>query len=213
MAKKAATKRGLSRSLLGPFRKSGGQSGTSGPRRRRWLLRSVLALFVLWLIACFLVVAEPTVNKPAKVDAIVVLGPPGVDGRVTEALSLAKQKYADTVVISVGDGVSVGGPAGARSACRNDNPAYQVICFQPSPTTTRGEAEELGRLVARHHWNSLIVVTSTYHISRGRLIVQRCVPAKVLMVAAPGKPSATEWAYQFLYQTGGFVKAFLHPKC
>ena len=88
-----------------------------------------------------------------------------------------------------------------------------MICFQPDPTTTRGEAEEIGRLARQHHWHSVIVVTSTYHVSRARLIVERCMPGTVLMVAAPGKPSLEGWGYQFLYQTGGFAKALLHPSC
>ena len=101
----------------------------------------------------------------------------------------------------------------AKSACQNQNPAYRVICFKPSPATTRGEAEEIGRLARQHHWKSLIVVTSMYHVSRARLIVTRCMPGTVLMVAAPGKPSVADWAYQFLYQTGGFIKAGLHRAC
>ncbi len=178
-------------------------------RWRRWLIRSVVAVFVLWLIACFLVVAEPSVNKPAKVDAILVLGPPDVDGRVTEAYQLAAQHLAGTVVISVESDEQFR----AKSACRNQNPAYQVICFQPSPKTTQGEAEEIGRLAAQHHWKSIIVVTSKYHISRARVIVERCLPGQVLMVAAPGKPSLTKWGYEFLYQTGAFAKAMLNRKC
>ena len=33
------------------------------------------------------------------------------------------------------------------------------------------------------------------------------------MVAAPGKPSVSDWAYQYLYQSGAFVKAMLHRGC
>lgn len=169
----------------------------------------MLALLVLWLAACFLVVAEPTVNRPARADAILVLGPPDVDGRVTEAFALARQHYARTVVVSVESDAQLR----AKSACRDDNPDYQVICFQPSPRTTQGEAEEIGRLAAQRHWRSIIVVTSKYHISRARLIVDRCVSGRVLMVAAPGRPSLTTWAYQFLYQTGAYVKAFIKRAC
>lgn len=181
------------------------------PRRRwrRWLGATLAGLLVLWLAACFLVVYEPTINHVSRADAILVLGPPDVDGRVTEAYALARAHYAGTVVISVESDEQ----QQKKSACRNENPAYQVICFQPSPKTTRGEAEELGRLARQRHWTSVIVVTSKYHVSRARLIVGRCLPGKVMVIAAPGKPSALTWAYQFLYQTGGYAKAWLHRSC
>ncbi len=176
---------------------------------RRGLVKIVLALLAIWLVGCYLVVAEPTVNKPEKVDAILVLGPPNVDDRAQAAYALARARYASTVVVSVESERQLQ----LTSACRNKNPAYQVICFQPDPATTRGEAREIGRLAEKHGWKSIIVVTSKYHVSRARLIVDRCLPGTVLMVAAPGKPSATKWAYEFAYQSGAYVKAFLHRSC
>ncbi len=175
----------------------------------RLLVKVLVALVLAWLLACLLVVAEPTVNKPVRSDAILVLGPPLVDGRLDEALRLADEHYAGTVVISIG------WAKGRQrvAACADDNPAYRVICFQPDPTTTRGEAEQLGSLARAHGWHSVLVVTSKYHVSRARLIVQRCMPGTVRMIAAPGKQSLGDWAYQFAYQTGGFVKAFLHRSC
>jgi hypothetical protein len=173
------------------------------------LTKAVLALVLAWLAACYLVVAEPAVNQPVRSDAILVLGPPLVDGRLDEALRLAAEHQAGTLVISIG------WPKGRQRipACANDNPAYQVICFQPRPTTTRGEAEELGRLARDRGWHSVLVVTSRYHVSRARLIVGRCMPGTVRMIAAPGQPSLTDWAYQFAYQTGAFAKALLHRSC
>ena len=180
------------------------------PLRRCWLLaKAVLALLLAWLAACCLVVAEPTVNRPVRSDAILVLGPPLVDGRLDEALRLAAGHYAGSVVISIGW-------AKGRQripACANDNPAYQVICFQPQPTTTRGEAEEIGRLARDRGWRSVLVVTSKYHVSRARLIVSRCVPGTVRVLASSGELSWSDWLYQFAYQTGGFAKAFLHRQC
>ncbi|MEO9240377.1 MAG: YdcF family protein, partial [Jatrophihabitantaceae bacterium] len=124
--------------------------------KRGWVFRIALGLLVVWLIGCLVVIVEPTVNKPAKVDAILVLGPPDVDGRVTAAYALARAHYAATVVISVTSALQFQ----RKSACRNDNPQYQVICFQPHPATTQGEAREIGQLAREHHWKSIIVVTS-----------------------------------------------------
>jgi uncharacterized SAM-binding protein YcdF (DUF218 family) len=164
---------------------------------------------VVWLIGCLVVVVEPTVNKPARADAILVLGPPDVDGRAEAAYALARAHYASTVVVSVQSDLQ----QQVKGACRNQNPGYQVICFQPNPRTTQGEAREIARLARAHHWKSIIVVTSTYHISRARMIIQRCLPGTVLMVAAPGKPSVSTWAWQFAYQTGAYLKALAKPGC
>lgn len=177
--------------------------------KARFLAIVVLGLLLSWLAACYLMVLEPTVNKLAKVDAVLVLGPPDVDGRAEAAYALARAHYASTVVISVASDKQ----QQVKGACRNQNPAYQVICFQPHPATTQGEAQEIEQLAKQHGWKSIIVVTSKYHISRARLIIERCLAGKVLMVAAPGKPSVAQWAYQFAYQTGGYLKAFLHRGC
>jgi hypothetical protein len=181
-------------------------------RGRRFLLAALGTLLVLllgWLGACYQLVGHPRLDRPVRVDAILVLGPPDADGRAEQAYALARAHYADTVVVSVGwqRGLLT------RSACREPNPYFKVICFVPEPGTTQGEAREIGKLAAAHHWNSVIVVTSTYHVSRARMIVSRCLPGQVLMVAAPGKPSVSDWAYQYLYQSGAFVKAMLHRSC
>jgi uncharacterized SAM-binding protein YcdF (DUF218 family) len=166
-------------------------------------------VLVIWLLGCYLVLVEPTVNKPTKVDAILVLGPPDVDGRAEAAYALARAHYAGTVVVSVQSDLQ----QQVKGACRNQNPGYQVICFQPQPGTTRGEAREIGRLARAHHWHSIIVITSTYHISRARMIIQRCLPGTVLMVAAPGRPAISTWLKQFFYQSAAYVKAFASPGC
>jgi uncharacterized SAM-binding protein YcdF (DUF218 family) len=175
----------------------------------RRLTVAVLVLLLVWLAGCFLLVVRPPTNRPVRSDAILVLGSPTVDGRLEEGLRLAEAGYADTLVISIG------WAKGRQriAACADDNPRYRVICFQPDPPTTRGEAQELGRLARQRNWNSVLVVTSVYHVSRARLIVDRCMPGTVRMVATSARPSLAGWAYQFGYQTGGFAKALLHRSC
>ncbi|MBV9823474.1 MAG: hypothetical protein JO144_14665, partial [Actinobacteria bacterium] len=118
-----------------------GRHGARGPVARRsrlvtWLRRvlaAVLALLLVWLVACFWLVMHPAENSPVRSDAILVLGSPTVDGRADEGVRLAEAGYAGTLVISIGW-------AKGRQrvpACADDNPRYRVICFQPDPTTTR----------------------------------------------------------------------------
>lgn len=181
-------------------------------RARRWLRRAIgllAALVVVWLVGGYFVIVRPATDAPAPVDAILVLGPPSVDHRATDALAMAAAGQAHTVVISVptDSGWRI------RRACELPVPEYTVICFKPDPSTTRGEAEQIRRLADEHGWRSLMVITSTYHVTRARLIVQRCFSGRLLMVAASGRPSPGNYAFQYLYQTGGFVKAFLHRAC
>ena len=55
-----------------------------------------------------------------------------------------------------------------------------VRCFDAHPFSTQGEAE----WAARQPWRSVVVVTSTYHVRRTRMIFDRCVEGRVAVVGA-----------------------------
>lgn len=186
--------------------------GVRGVTRRRWLRRTLLAvgvLFVAWLVACYLVVVDPTVNRPTHADAVVVLGPPIGNGRLETALGLVDQGYATNLVISLNS------PKQRQAArvCARPPTGVSVTCFTADPATTQGEAQNIRRLASAQHWNTIIVVTSTYHVSRARLIISRCFDGTLEMVAAHTHTSLLNWAYQFAYQTGGYVKAAVNRGC
>ena len=177
-------------------------------RRRkviRWSVLIFTALFLAWFGTAFLVVAMPDSNKPRQVDAIVVLGPPGDQNRFRNAAALAKAGYAPNIVISLAINPHTGP---TERFCQTPQPKLNVYCFHPDPATTQGEARQIAKLAAEHHWQSVMVVTSRYHISRARMIVKRCYPGQVIMVESHGSISPYIWAYQFAEQTGGFLKAF-----
>ncbi len=180
-------------------------------RRRVGVLGAlVLVLALTWLVGGYFVIVRPATDLPARVDAIFVLGPPDVSDRLDLAARYAREGYASNLVVS-----AAVLPA-QRAVCEHGVPGapqVRVTCFQPEPATTRGEAEQLRRLVAAHHWSSVLVVTSTYHISRARMILQRCYSGRLLMVPARRGIGAADWAYQYLYQTGGYAKALLNPGC
>jgi uncharacterized SAM-binding protein YcdF (DUF218 family) len=167
------------------------------------------ALVGAWLLFCFVVIAHPrATHRPKPADAIMVLGP-SIDSRVSTALSLAATLRISQIVISVGDtsGQTSQGP------CARPPSGITVTCFQPEPYTTQGEARELGRLAAEHHWTSVIVITATPHISRSHMIIKRCYGGSVQMVRDPAPISIGKWAYQFLYQSAAFGKALLRSGC
>ena len=169
----------------------------------------MLVLVLIWLVGGYFVVVRPHVNHPQQSDAIVVLGPPDDNGRIDTALALIDKHIANNLVISVGSPEQFH----AKHLCTTPQQGFSVTCFEPDPATTRGEAEEVKRLASQHGWKSIIVVTSTYHISRARMIVKRCFDGKLYMVAARRGISLWTWGYQYLYQTAGYTKAFLLTSC
>jgi uncharacterized SAM-binding protein YcdF (DUF218 family) len=170
---------------------------------------SLLVLFLVWVVGGYFVLVRPHVNHPQHADAIVILGSLDENNRVETALALLSKHVASTLVISV----PAGDQRAAQDLCTKPQAGFTVACFRPDPATTRGEAEEIRRLASQHGWKSIVVVTSTFHISRARMIVKRCFDGRLYMVAARKGISFGRWVYQYFYQTAGYVKAFLHRGC
>jgi uncharacterized SAM-binding protein YcdF (DUF218 family) len=145
--------------------------------------RVVVALFCVFLVA--LVVASavlfvwPSQDSPTQADAVVVLAG-SKKRRLDRALGLMRRRVAPTLVIS--DGRVAGWPE-ANRLCAG-HAAFRVVCFRASPYSTRGEAETVARIAAARHWRSLVVVTSTYHVRRAKLLFERCFPGRVQTVGA-----------------------------
>jgi uncharacterized SAM-binding protein YcdF (DUF218 family) len=124
---------------------------------------AVVARFVLW----------PVQDEPRHADAVVVLA--GDHLRLGKALELMTRRVAPTLVIS--DGLAPGWRQ-ANRLCRG-GARFRVLCFRPSPYSTRGEARAMARMASARGWRSVVVVTSTYHVTRARLLFDRCVDAQV----------------------------------
>ena len=116
----------------------------------------------------------PTVDLPRSADAIVSL-----DGdrprRLRRAVELAAQGVAPTLVVVRGEAV-------APELLTARGLPFEVLSVVPEPSTTRGEARAVARLASERDWRRILVVTSSYHIPRARLIFRRslvCEPAFV----------------------------------
>ena len=140
----------------------------------------------------------PTQGMPSRVDAIVMLDSPGHPLKF--AVRLATQYRAPVLVVSQGTPVS-------HDPCPSPVPRVTLICFNPTPPTTQGEAEFVGRLAKKYHWHSIAVVAITPQDSRARLRVARCFPGQVYVVAAPIKLST--WPYQIAYEWAALIKALV----
>jgi uncharacterized SAM-binding protein YcdF (DUF218 family) len=80
-----------------------------------------------------------------------------------------------------------------------------VICFNPSPDTTQGEAEYAARLARQYHWHSIALVTITPQDSRARLRMERCFGGHVYVMPAPIRLRL--WPYELAYEWGATIKA------
>ncbi len=85
--------------------------------------------------------------------------------------------------------------------------AYRVICFQPYPGTTQGEAQFVGRLAKQYHWHSVALVTTPDQDTRARIRFGRCVADGVYVVTTP--LAASQWPYAIAYQWGALFKALV----
>jgi hypothetical protein len=165
---------------------------------------AVLALGVIALgAATARLFIWPDRGMPARVSAIVMLNGPG--DRLDTALDLAWQHRAPFVVISRGSPYW-----GHGSICAPRIPRVKVICFEPNPATTKGEAEFVGQLARKYRWQSVALVTITPQDTRARLRVERCFAGPVYVMTAP--MSLSGWPSQIAYEWGAFVKALVFQR-
>ena len=160
-------------------------------------------LFVVFAAATARVLVWPVQGAPAHVDAIVVLAGPG--DRLPAALALARERRAPDLVVSRG-WMGYGGP------CPPPVSGVRILCFEPSPGDTRGEAEYVGALARRNDWHSLLVVAIRPQAARAQLLFDRCFTGQVYISTAP--LPAGSWPYQIAYGWGALVKAiFVNRSC
>jgi hypothetical protein len=174
-------------------------------RGKRWH-KVLIALAAVFFVACAATARLfiwPDQGMPSRVDAIVMLDGPG--NALNVAVRLAAQHRAPFLVVSQGTPAS-------RDPCPKPVPGVTLICFNPVPPTTQGEAEFVGRLARKYHWQSIAVVAITPQDSRARLRVERCFDGHVYMVSASIRLNS--WPYQIAYEWAALGKAvFIQRGC
>jgi hypothetical protein len=173
--------------------------------RRRRVIVALLIMLAGFAVATVRLFVLPSQGMSAHVDAIVMLNGPG--DRLTTALDLAWAHRAPMIVISRGSPYW-----GHGSVCAPRIPRVRVICFDPDPDTTRGEAEFAGLLAKRYRWRSIVLVATTPQDTRARLRIGRCFPGKIYVVNA--SLPAAQWLYAIPYEWGATVRAlFFQRSC
>jgi uncharacterized SAM-binding protein YcdF (DUF218 family) len=155
------------------------------------------------------VYVAPQIDQLRRADAIFVLGGSG-DGAYTLGLEYALQGKAAQVVFS---NPNANEAIWLEDLCDHQRYAFKVTCVEPNPPTTRGEARALGRLATAQGWQRVIVLTGTPHISRARYIIQRCFTGDLMMAKSESDLSLLDWAWSYVYQTAGYVRAVLQAGC
>jgi hypothetical protein len=169
-------------------------------RGRRWRkpLLALVVIIVAFCAATARLFIWPPQGMPPRVSAIVMLDGPG--NALDVAVRLAVRHRAPFLVISQGTPAS-------RDPCPRQVREVTLICFNPVPATTQGEAEFIGRLAKKYRWQSVAVVAITPQASRARLRVERCFAGQVYVVTAPLTRST--WPYQITYEWAALVKALV----
>ena len=140
----------------------------------------------------------PATGMPARVSGIVMLAGPG--DRLAVATQLAREQRAPVLVVSRG-WMGYGGP------CPSAIQGVRIICFNPDPGNTRGEAEAIGRLARRYGWHSVALVTTRPQDTRAWIQVGRCYGGSIYVATAP--LTWSDWPYQIAYGWGALAKALV----
>jgi uncharacterized SAM-binding protein YcdF (DUF218 family) len=170
--------------------------------RRHWRIAAVIMTVLVTAVGAITLrlFIWPASGAPARASAIVMLE--GLEqSRLVLAVSLARQHRAPMLVISQGSH-GYGGP------CPEPVRGVKLICFDPNPPNTRGEALYVAQLAREYHWTSIILVTNREQDTRGRLLVSMCFRGPIYVDTLP-LGSVKNTAYQVAYEWGALVKSLI----
>lgn len=177
--------------------------------RTRWIIAGVLLTIAIvfgWItIALF---ASPTVDDPGQADAIVMLA--GGKRRLPKVVELVGDGVADTVVLAS----KWVPPVWASSPCNTREspfgPGVRVLCFEPDPSSTRGEARFVAELAEAQGWDSLVVVASTDQVTRARMLFERCWDGELAIV---GVDHHQPFPVRAVYEWAAMAKVLVNTGC
>ncbi len=172
--------------------------------RLRWTRLRVLVAtvtVVVFLVLTAVLFVWPTTNAPQRVNAIVVLSGSPWSTRWQKGVDLARDGYAPVLVQS----------DPSWTPCPRGPARVEVICFDPVPATTQGEAVDVARIAAEHHWDRLLVVAIVTQTTRARIRFERCYHGTVLFSAVSPRGVAG-WLFNIAYEWGALGKALIFQR-
>lgn len=88
-----------------------------------------------------------------------------------------------------------------------------VLCAHPEPFTTQGEARNLGRVAREQGWRSVTVISHRSHLTRARILMNRCFDGEVRMVPRNVERGKRVWLRALVYESGAMVKTVVMRGC
>lgn len=176
-------------------------------RRRLGIVLAVVVV-AFGALTALLFVRPSSDRVPASADAVALLSG-GSGDRLPRAVGLVTEGVASVLVIP--NGLDPKWPD-ANRLCTGEHD-FEVICPQPEPDTTRGEAAALEHLAAELGWRRIVVVTSRYHLTRAELLLDRCVPAaEVRIVSSKPAGGPLRWTGWVAHEWLGLVDTVLFDR-
>jgi uncharacterized SAM-binding protein YcdF (DUF218 family) len=152
------------------------------------IARVLGAIALLWAFGFVLfLLAMPGPLGDVKTDGIVVLT--GAPGRIDHGIALLQQHAAQRMLIS---GVAPEVRPDELAAEYHSPPALFACCIDlgHEAVDTRSNAEETASWVKHHHYRSIRIVTSDWHLARARLELGKTLAPDVT-VLDDGVPNNT----------------------
>jgi uncharacterized SAM-binding protein YcdF (DUF218 family) len=161
----------------------------------------LLLLYALGFVLFTFTLGHPAPATAAATDAAVVLT--GGSGRLEHAIDVLRQHKAGRLLVS-GTDPSVT----KRDLARRipDSAALLSCCVDlgSESVDTRSNAEETARWLAAHHFHSLRLITSDWHMRRARYEFRKALNGKYVVV-----PDAVRTEPSFLLLFGEYNKYLL----
>lgn len=181
-------------------------------RTRRILGAAALAVLLAgsaWAALAYRFILRPAVDPLEPTDATYVLASGGGVDVITRGLHT---KLPGRVLVVSTTAELMALPAYARLCAAGTDGVREVVCTTPHPLTTRGEARVFAALARDRGWTSVTVVSHRTHISRTRMLMERCFPGTVRMHVQESE-GRSDKAVAVLYETGAYAKAALLRGC
>lgn len=178
-------------------------------RRRSPTNQVLLGLLILavlisgWTAFVFPRLDQARADPPAHTEVIYLLG--GEEHGAEMGFRMLDEGRGDTLVLSwVGDEVP---------ECITGYRGHRVICVEPYPATTQGEAMLLPQLMDQNEWKSVTVATWPAHLPRTRLLFERCYSSHISYAATSQQYGDIERVTKAMYETFSLAKAVATPGC
>lgn len=137
-------------------------------------------------------------DKLAKADAIVVISGGETERRVELGVSIYKEGYAPALIVSgaAAEGVVSNAKSMASYAISAGVPRSDIYLDENAKNTFEN-ALEVKKILEKNNFNSIILVSSPYHLRRAGIIFKQVSGAKRVLrrAALDSKWSKSSWFY------------------